>query len=51
MLTPSLVNDSPGLINDPHNVAYNEDVVKQHDTGIVDFFWGEQMWWDTRSLK
>lgn len=31
--------------------TYNEDVVKQYDTGIVDFFWGEQMWWDTRTLK
>lgn len=31
--------------------TYNEDVVNQWNTGIVDFFWGEQMWWDTRSLK
>jgi len=31
--------------------TYNEDVVNQWSTGIVDNFWGEQMWWDTRNLK
>ncbi len=30
--------------------TYNKAVVEANDDGIVDNFWGDQMWWDTRSL-
>ena len=30
--------------------TYNKAVVEAFDDGIVDNFWGTQMWWDTRSL-
>lgn len=30
--------------------TYNKTVVEAQDDGIVDNFWGLQMWWDTRSL-
>ncbi len=31
--------------------TYNEAVVTQFAADIVDNFWGEPMWWDTRNLK
>lgn len=43
-------NDVPFRMPYPDNeYLYNKDNIDAATTGLVDYVWGEQMWWDTRS--
>ena len=43
-------NDVPFRFPYPDNeYNYNTDNVNAASAGIVDYTWGKQMWWDTRS--
>ena len=43
-------NDVPFRMPYPNNeYLYNNDNISAASSGIVDYAWGEKMWWDTRT--